>query len=109
MLAQNCALVARSPGLLRLRLDQKQQGARTRSREEKLTQALSRRLGETLHLEIEVGEGALETPAQSSERQAQEALAAARAQLLAEPTVQALQERFGAAMIPESVRLRGPG
>jgi DNA polymerase-3 subunit gamma/tau len=102
-------LTARVPGLLRLRLDQKQLAARTRSREEKLAQALSRHLGETLRLEIEVGDGSTETPAQSNERQAQEALATARKQLLAEPTVQALQERFGATMIPESVRMRGPG
>jgi DNA polymerase III subunit gamma/tau len=108
MLAQNCALLARDPGVLRLRLDPKQQGARTRSREEKLTQALARHLGEALRLEIEVGDSAAETPAQSGERQTQEALAAARAQLLAEPTVQALQERFGATLNPESLRLRGP-
>jgi DNA polymerase-3 subunit gamma/tau len=109
MLAQNCVLLARTPGVLRLQLDPRQLGARTRSREEKLTQALARYLDESLRLEIEVGESAAETPAQAGERQTQEALAAARAQLLAEPTVQALQERFAATLNPESVRLRGPG
>ena len=109
MLAQNCVLLARAPGLLQLQLDPRQQGARTRSREEKLAQALSRHLGETLRLEIEVGASVAETPAQAGERQSQEALAAARAQLLAEPTVQALQERFAATINPDSVRLRGPG
>jgi len=109
MLAQNCVLLERRPGVLRLRLDPRQLSARTRSREEKLTQALARHLGEALRLELEVGEGAAETPAQAGERQTQQALAAARAQLLAEPTVQALQERFAATLNPESVRLRGPG
>jgi len=109
MLAQNCVLLSRAPGLLQLQLDPRQQGARTRSREEKLAQALSRHLGETLRLEIEVGASVAETPAQAGERQSQEALAAARAQLLAEPTVQALQERFAATINPDSVRLRGPG
>ncbi len=109
MLAQNCVLLSRAPGLLQLQLDPRQQGARTRSREEKLAQALSRHLGETLRLEIEVGASATETPAQTGERQSQEVLAVARAQLLAEPTVQALQERFAATLNPDSVRLRGPG
>ncbi len=108
MLALNCALLGREPGLLRLRLDPRQAGARTRSREEKLTQALARYLGEALRLEIEVAESATETPAQSGERQGQQALAAARVALQADPTVQALQERFGATLSPESVRLRGP-
>ena len=109
MLAQNCVLLSRAPGVLRLQLDPRQQGARTRSREEKLTQALARYLGVPLHLDIEVGESIAETPAQAGERQNQEALAAARTQLLAEPTVQALQERFAATLNPDSVRLRGPG
>jgi DNA polymerase-3 subunit gamma/tau len=108
MLALNCALLGREPGLLRLRLDPRQAGARTRSREEKLAQALARFLGEALRLEIEVAESATETPAQSGERQGQQALAAARIALQADPTVQALQERFGATLSPESVRLRGP-
>ena len=108
MLALNCALLGREPGLLRLRLDPRQAGARTRSREEKLTQALARFLGEALRLEIEVAASATETPAQSGERQGQQALAAARTALQADPTVQALQERFGATLSPESVRLRGP-
>jgi DNA polymerase-3 subunit gamma/tau len=108
MLALNCALLGREPGLLRLRLDPRQAGARTRSREEKLTQALARFLGEALRVEIEVAENATETPAQSGERQGQQALAAAQAALQADPTVQALQERFGATLSPESVRLRGP-
>ncbi len=109
MLAQNCVLRSRAPGLLRLQLDPRQQGAHTRSREEKLTQALARSLGESLRLEIEVGASVAETPAQAGERQTQEALATARAQLLAEPTVQALQERFAATLNPDSVHLRGPG
>jgi len=108
MLALNCALLGREPGLLRLRLDPRQAGARTRSREEKLTQALARFLGEALRLEIEVAESATETPAQSGERLGQQALAAAQAALQADPTVQALQERFGATLSPESVRLRSP-
>ena len=108
MLALNCVLVAREPGVLRLRLDARNAGARTRAREEKLSHALGRHYGEPLHLEIAVGELGAETPAQAGERAAQEALAAARAALAAEPAVRALQERFGATMNPDSVRSRKP-
>ncbi|MGH8254045.1 MAG: DNA polymerase III subunit gamma/tau, partial [Steroidobacteraceae bacterium] len=108
MLASNCTLVAREPGLLRLTLDAHQSGARTRAREEKLAQALGRYLGEALRIEITAGQVAAETPAQAGERATQETLAAARAALAVDPTVRALQERFGATVNPDSVRARRP-
>jgi len=107
-LALNCSLAAREPGLLRLTLDAKNAGGYTRGREEKLAQALGRHLGEALRVEISVGVVAAETPAQAGERATQETLAAARAALAADPTVRALQERFGATVNPDSVRARRP-
>jgi DNA polymerase-3 subunit gamma/tau len=108
MLASNCTLMAREPGLLRLTLDAQHSSARTRSREEKLAQALSRYLGETVRIEITAGQVVAETPAQAGERATQETLAAARAALAVDPTVRALQERFGATVNPDSVRARRP-
>ena len=107
-LARNCALVSRAPGLLRLMLDPHHATARTRTREEKLAQALCRHFGETLHVEFVTGEAPAETPAQAGERASQAMLAAARTAFAAEPTVQALQQRFGATMNPDSVRPRKP-
>jgi DNA polymerase-3 subunit gamma/tau len=108
MLALNCALTARAPGVLRLTLDPRNAGARTRAREEKLVQALSRHYGEPLHVEILTGTAGAETPAQAGERLGQETLGAARTAFAAEPTVQGLQKRFGATMNPDSVRPRKP-
>ncbi|MBS0387556.1 MAG: DNA polymerase III subunit gamma/tau [Proteobacteria bacterium] len=108
MLANNCTLVGREPGLLRLTLDAHNAAARTRAREEKLAQALGRHFGEPLRIEISAGQVAAETPAQAGERATQEALAAARAALAVDPTVRALQERFGATVNPDSVRARRP-
>jgi DNA polymerase-3 subunit gamma/tau len=108
MLALNCALVARAPGLLRLTLDPRNVGARTRAREEKLAQALSRHYHEPLHVEILTGAAQAETPAQAGERAGQEALGAARAAFADESAVQALQQRFGATVNPDSVRPRKP-
>jgi DNA polymerase-3 subunit gamma/tau len=108
MLALNCALVARTPGLLRLTLDPRNVGARTRAREEKLAQALSRHYGEPLRVEIATGAAHAETPAQAGERAGQQALDAARTAFADEPAVQALQQRFGATINPDSVRPRKP-
>ncbi len=108
MLALNCALVAKTPGQLRLTLDPRNVGARTRAREEKLAQALSRHYHEPLHVEIVTGTGQAETPAQAGERAGQEALGAARAAFAHDPAVQALQQRFGATINPDSVRPRKP-
>ncbi len=108
MLALNCSLVAREPGLVRLMLQPRNAGARTRAREDKLAQALVKYLGEPVRVEISIGEVAVETPAQAGERATQETLAAARAALAVDPTVRALQERFGATVNPDSVRARRP-
>jgi DNA polymerase-3 subunit gamma/tau len=108
MLAQNCSWVGRAAGVVRLALDPRNAGARTRAREEKLAQALSRHFGEALRVDIDSAAAPAETPAQAGERATQEALAAARAALAADPTVQALQQRFGATVNPDSVRPRKP-
>jgi DNA polymerase-3 subunit gamma/tau len=107
-LALNCTLAQRAAGVLRLTLDARNAGGYTRGREEKLAQALGRHLGEALRVEISVGVAAAETPAQAGERATQETLAAARAALASDPTVRALQERFGATVNPDSVRVRRP-
>ncbi len=108
MLALNCVLVAREPGLVQLRLDPRNAGAHTRAREDKLAQALARHHGAPVRVEIAVGAVAAETPAQAGERAGQEALAAARAAFGAAPAARALQERFGATINPDSVRPRRP-
>ena len=108
MLALNCVLVAREPGVVRLKLDPRNAGARTRAREEKLAQALGRHFGESLHVEIAMGTAAVETPAQAGERASQQALSTARAAFAGEPTVLALQERFDATINSDSVRPRKP-
>jgi DNA polymerase-3 subunit gamma/tau len=104
MLALNCALLGREGGVWRLALDPRQASTRTRAREEKLAEALSRQVGEPVRLEIELREPAAETPAQAAERALRAQLAEAQASLLADPVVQALQQRFGATIHPDSVR-----
>jgi DNA polymerase III subunit gamma/tau len=108
MLALHCALLGREGAIMRLALDPRQVSARTKAREDKLAQALSKQLGEPVRLEIEARAAATETPAQAADRVGQEAIAAAHEQLLGDPVVQAIQQRFGATIHPDSVRPLDP-
>ncbi|MBK7250493.1 MAG: DNA polymerase III subunit gamma/tau [Gammaproteobacteria bacterium] len=103
-LAANCALLSREKSRLRLALEPRHRFMRTRATEERLAQALARRLGEPVRLEFEVIEVPAETPARADERAAAAELDAARASFERDPTVQALKERFGASSVPDSVQ-----
>ena len=101
-LASHCALLGRSGAVVQLALDPRSRSLRTRTLEDKLAQALSRHYGENIRLEIT--QAAAETPAQAESRTQQAQLEAARAAFGADPTVRALQERFGATLLPDSIR-----
>jgi DNA polymerase III subunit gamma/tau len=104
-LAVNCALVSRVGALVCLSLDAKSQSIRSRSSEERLTSALSRYVGETLRLQIDVAQSqAAITPARVRDQQSDAQLAAARASLEADPTVAALRAQMGATIFAESIR-----
>ncbi len=70
----------------------------------KLEQALSRHFGVPVRLQIELIEGPSDTPARSLEQAAAARVAQARAAFEADPMVGALKERFGASVLPDSVR-----
>jgi DNA polymerase-3 subunit gamma/tau len=103
-LAAHCAFHSREGALVRLVLDPKNQHVRTTAAVERLAHGLGRHLGESIRVEVEVGELPAETPARVEERQAQEQLVAARESLEADPTVRALKEKFGATLKPDTVR-----
>jgi len=102
-LAINCQFQGRREGAVRLALDPRFQAARTPSIEAKLQQALGTYFGGPVRLEF-VTDGAAETPAQVQEREGREALVAARQAFGEDPMVKALQERFGATPLPDTIR-----
>ncbi|MBX3695547.1 MAG: DNA polymerase III subunit gamma/tau [Steroidobacteraceae bacterium] len=106
-LAANCAFLGRQGSLVRLALDARHASVRTKAQEERLAQALSRRLGETVRIEIEVVDGEIATPALASEQRSAAEVDAARAALAGDPAVRALQERFGATLHTDTVRPTG--
>ncbi len=103
-LASHCSLLGRQGALVRLALDPRHQLVRTRAVEDKLAQALSRYFGETVRIEIVVAEARPETPAEAEQRASRAEVEAARQALEDDATVRALKERFGATVLPETIR-----
>jgi len=103
-LASNCHMVGRQGGAIRLALDARNKHMRTPAQEEKLAQALSRHFGQPIRLEFEMASADIETPAQAEQRAGMEDLEAARRAFESDPGVQGLRERFGATLLPETIR-----
>ncbi|MBS0421071.1 MAG: DNA polymerase III subunit gamma/tau [Proteobacteria bacterium] len=103
-LASNCHMMGRQGAVIRLALDAKNKHMRTPAQEDKLTQALSRHYGQPIRLEFEMASGGIETPAQAEQRASLEDLDSARRAFESDPGVQGLKERFGATLLPETVR-----
>jgi DNA polymerase-3 subunit gamma/tau len=102
-LAGNCQLLERDGNRFRFLLDARAQSLHTRQQEERLSQALGRLIGAPVTIEIEQG-GAGDTPARREEQARDERLEQARAALERDPKVQALRDRFGAVLQPESIK-----
>jgi DNA polymerase-3 subunit gamma/tau len=103
-LASNCLLIGRHGAVVRLALDARNKHMRTPAQEDKLTQALSRYFGQPVRLEFEVAATGVETPALAEQRASMEDLDAARRAFESDPGVQGLRERFGATLLPDTVR-----
>jgi DNA polymerase-3 subunit gamma/tau len=103
-LASHCVFIGRHGAVVRLGVDARNQPVRTPAQEEKLAQALSRYFGEPVRLEFQAGGAGAETPALLARRVSEQELAAARHAFEADPGVQGLRERFGATVLPDTVR-----
>lgn len=103
-LAGNCLLLGRQGAIVRLALDPGKKLMRTPSLEDKLAQALSRYFGEPVRLEFETALPGMDTPAAADQRSSLEELETARRAFEADPGVQGLRDRFGATLLPDTVR-----
>src|SRR5215468_5206931 len=104
-LATHCVFLGRTGALIRLGLDPRHQLVRTMATEEKLAQALSRHFGSTVRLEFQAGASpGAETPAQAQRRASEAELTAARRAFEEDAGVKGLRERFGATVLPDTVR-----
>ena len=103
-LAHHCVFIGRQGAVVRLALDPRNQLLRTAALEEKLAQALSRYYGEPVRLEFQAVGAGTETPAQAQRRASEEELSAARRAFEDDAGVKGLRERFGATVLPDTVR-----
>jgi DNA polymerase-3 subunit gamma/tau len=103
-LASHCAFLGRQGNVVRLALDPRNQLVRTAATEEKLTQALARHFGAPVRLEFQTVAAGAETPALLARRASEAELESARRAFEADPTVKAMRDRFGASVLPETVR-----
>jgi DNA polymerase-3 subunit gamma/tau len=102
-LAGNCQLLSREGNHFRFLLDERASALHTRQLEERFVQALRALVGAAATVEIERG-GAGDTPARREEQAREERLEQARASLERDPAVQALRDRFGAVLQPDSIK-----
>jgi len=103
-LAAHCVVAEQTSSLVRLALDPAQQMLRTPALVDKLGQALSKHLGATVRVEVELAQAAVATPARAEQAAADSQLDAARRSLEEDPTVRAFRDKFGATLKPDSVR-----
>ena len=103
-LAANCAFSGREGNLVRLTLDPAQSLLRTTALIDKLAQALSKALGTTIRIELELAAAPVETPARAEQRAVDAELDSARRSLDEDPTVRGFKEKFGATLKPDSVK-----
>ena len=103
-LASHCRLVGRTGDRFLFLLDARAETLRTRQLEEKFAQALARLTGAPVRLEFEVGAEAGDTPARREEQARDERLEQARLALESDPNVQAMRDRFGAVIQPDSIK-----
>jgi DNA polymerase III subunit gamma/tau len=103
-LAAHCAWVGRQGSVVRLALDPRTKIVRTQAQQDKIAQALTKHFGETVRVEIDLTETQIETPAQAEQRSSVEALDTARREFDQDPGVRAFKERFGATVLPDTVR-----
>jgi DNA polymerase-3 subunit gamma/tau len=103
-LASHCRLIERSGDRFRFLLDARAESLRTRQQEDRFAQALTRLTGAPVRLEFEVGAEAGDTPARREGQARDERLEQARLALESDPNVQAMRDRFGAVIQPESIK-----
>jgi DNA polymerase III subunit gamma/tau len=104
-LANHCIFIGRQGAVVRLGLDPRNQLVRTPATEERLAQALARHFGAPVRLEFQLaGAAGSETPAQAQRRASDAELSAAREAFAEDAGVKGLRERFGATVLPDTVR-----
>ncbi|MCW8909902.1 MAG: DNA polymerase III subunit gamma/tau [Gammaproteobacteria bacterium] len=103
-LALNCTLQNYSGNNMHLLLSEEHGQLLNAASQNRLQDALSEYLRDTIKLTITLGQAAVETPAQADARKVAEKQRAAEQAIDQDPVVQALRDNFGAQVMPNSVK-----
>ena len=103
-LADNCVFAAWDDGSLSLCLDPACSGLLGSLAERRLQDAVSAKLGRPVRLELSVASAEAETPARREAREREVRQAAIEDDIARDPLVTAMQENFGAEIVPDSIR-----
>ncbi len=103
-LATHCALAGHTATEVRLMLDERNSHLLTDNLRQRLTTAISARLGRDIKVLVSTGTVAKATPAARQARTEDAELEQARAQIAADQNVQQLTALFDAEVIPDSIR-----
>ncbi|ABI56859.1 DNA polymerase III subunit gamma/tau [Alkalilimnicola ehrlichii MLHE-1] len=104
--AAHCEWVGEEEGRVILRLDSGHGMLRTPALEAELAQVLGDYLGRAVRLDVRLESPHRDTPATVARRERAERLRAARESLENDPNVARLHQRFGAELLPDTVRPR---
>jgi len=104
MLAQNCELAEFDGQRMRLVVPQSQKHLLDSTTQEKLRAVLKERFGKQLHIQIEIGGAAANTPAQQISQEKATRQAQAEASIHGDQFVRDLMDGFGATIIPSSIK-----
>ena len=102
--AAHCEWVGEEEGRVILRLDEQHEMLRTPGLESEFSAVLGEALGRAVRLDIRQGAPQRETPAAVARRERAARLRAAQASLEQDPNVAGLRQRFGAELLPDTIR-----
>lgn len=106
-LANNCALIGETDGTLSLKIDANNEHLNTPRFSARLQTALCEYTGRSLHLNIQLSDETLDTPAIRTQISEAEALKLAKASIDADPLVQQLVKKVDAVVDSDSVQPLG--
>jgi DNA polymerase III subunit gamma/tau len=103
-LAQNCELMSHNENSFNLRISESQKHLVSASYQDKLSSAINDYFGKKIRLNIEISASEIVTPAKQNASEKAVVQSSAEAAILGDPFVQDLMQKFGAQIIPNSIK-----
>lgn len=103
-LAQNCELISYDENSFTLRVSENQKHLVSPTYQDKLSSAINEHFGKKIRLNIEISTSEIITPAKQNATEKANVQSGAEAAIMGDPFVQDLMQKFGAQIIPNSIK-----